>query len=116
VQECQPLRNQLIREKIDSRQVSARPCKAGDKAELDRIVADQEDDGNRGGRRFGRHRRGTASGGNDGHLTTNEIARQCRQLIVFALRPTVFHCYVVTLDVTSFIQTPAERRNAAIVR
>jgi hypothetical protein len=104
------------REKIDPRQVSARPCKAGDKAKPDWILPDQEDDGNRRGRRFGRHRRSSVSSSNDGYLTTNEIARQYRQSIVFALRPAVFDCYVVTLDITSFIQTPVERGNAVSVR
>ena len=56
VQKRQPLGSQLIREKIDARQVSARPGEAGDKTELDRVFADAEDDRDRRGRSFGRKR------------------------------------------------------------
>ena len=49
VQKCQPLRSQLIREKIDPCQVSARPGEAGDETELDGVFADAEDDRDRRG-------------------------------------------------------------------
>jgi hypothetical protein len=67
--------------------------------------------GIRGGR-LCRNGRRSSGRGNDGHLTTNEIGRQCRQSMVSALRPVVFDGYVVALDVTRFIQALVERRNA----
>ena len=57
-QEFQPLRRQLTTEKIDACQVAARPSQAGDKTKLDRVFADQENDGDRRGCRLGRQRRG----------------------------------------------------------
>ena len=56
-QQLQPLRRQLDREEVDARRVAARPVEAGDKTELDRVVADDEDDRDRRGRRLGRERR-----------------------------------------------------------
>src|SRR5262249_41650652 len=53
VQQCQSLRSQLIREKINPGQVSARPGEAGDKTHLDRVFADTKDDRDRRGRSFG---------------------------------------------------------------
>jgi len=56
VQKCQPLRSQLIREKIDPRKVSVRPGETGNQTKLDRVFADAEDDWDRRGRSFGRER------------------------------------------------------------
>jgi hypothetical protein len=50
VQKCQPLGGDLPGEKIDPRQVSARPGEAGDKTELDGVFRDAEDDRDRRGR------------------------------------------------------------------
>src|SRR6476660_799304 len=46
-QEFQPLCRQLIREKVDSRQVATRPGKARNKAKPNRVRADKADDGDR---------------------------------------------------------------------
>ena len=48
-QEFQALCRQLDREKIDPRQVSARPGEAGDQPELERVGSDEEDDRDRRG-------------------------------------------------------------------
>ena len=53
-QEFQPLCRQLSPEKIDPRQVAARPGEAGDKTKPDRVFGDGEDDGDRRGCRLGR--------------------------------------------------------------
>jgi hypothetical protein len=61
-------------QKIDPRQVSARPGEAGDKTELDRVFADAKDDRGRRGRSFG-HLGSIVAGwrGNNGHAPTHEV-------------------------------------------
>ena len=72
MQECQPLGDQLPREKIDACRVSARPREAGDKTKLDRVFADAEHDRDRRSRSFGRKRGGGAAHcGDDGHTATD---------------------------------------------
>ena len=94
----------------DARDVAARPVEAGDKAELDRVAADREDDRDRRGRRLGRKRRRRAAGRDDHrHLTANQIGRQRRQPIILALRPAVFDRDVPALDIAGFAQALAER-------
>ena len=56
-QEFQPLCHQFGREKIDARQVAARPGEARDQTEPHRVFAEDEDDGDRRGCRLGRERR-----------------------------------------------------------
>jgi hypothetical protein len=65
-QETQPLRCQLSREKIDACRVTARSGEVCDKTELDRVIANAEDDGDRRRCRSGGEcrRRGT---GRDDH-------------------------------------------------
>src|SRR5262249_34216974 len=46
-QQLQPLCGQLGTENIDTCDVAARPREAGNKTKLDRVVADEEDDGDR---------------------------------------------------------------------
>ena len=70
--------------------------------------ADREDDRNRRGRRLGRQRRCAAGRGNHGHLTANQIGRQCRQSIVLTLRPAIFDRHVAAFDIAGFAQALAE--------
>ena len=42
-----PLGHQLLDENIDARRITAGPGEAGDKTELDRVIADTEDDRDR---------------------------------------------------------------------
>ena len=110
VQKCQPLRIQLSREKIDPRQVSARPGEAGDETELDRVFADAEDDRDRRGRSFGRKRSRVAGWrGDNGHATTHEFSHERRKAIELALQPVVLHRYVLALEVAGFVEALAER-------
>src|SRR5262249_6224437 len=75
VQQPQPFGHHLGREKIDPRQVSARPGEAGDQTKLDRVVADAEDDRDRRGRGFGRERSlRETRGSNNGHAAADEVA------------------------------------------
>ena len=110
MKKCLPLRSQLVREKIDSRQVAAGPGEAGDKAELHRVVADAEDDRGGRGRSFG-HLGSIVAGwrGDDRHATTHEVRHERRKAIELALQPVVLHRYVLALEVAGFIQALAER-------
>jgi hypothetical protein len=108
---CQPLRLQLGREKIDPRQVPARPREAGDQTKLDRVFADAEDDRNRSGRSFGCTRSKVAGWrGDDGHTTTHEVSHERRKAIELALQPVVLHRHVLALDIAGFVEALAERR------
>jgi hypothetical protein len=110
VQKCQPLRSQLVREKIDSRQVSARPGEAGDKTELDGIFADAEDDRDCRGRSFGHPGSIVAGGrGNNGHAPTHKVSHERWKAIEVALQPVVLDRYVLALDVAGFVEALAER-------
>ena len=109
MQKCQPLGCQLSREKIDSRQVSAWPCEAGDETELDGVFADAEDDRDRRGRSFGGKRSSVAGWrGDNGDTTTHEVSHERRKAIEFALQPIVLHRYVLALDVARFVEALAE--------
>src|SRR5262249_8516194 len=89
---------------------AARWVLPGDKATLDGVEADAEDDRNRRGRRFSRERRGRAARrGDDGHPAAYEIGHQFRNSGKVVLCPAVFNCYVLTLDVAGFAQSFAER-------
>ena len=52
----------LAGEKIDAGRVATRPGEARDKAKLDRVVGDAEDDRDRRGRRLGGERTGVQPG------------------------------------------------------
>jgi len=42
-------------------------------------------------------------------LETDEIGGQCRQSFIVALRPAIFYCHVLSLDVASLAQSLVER-------
>jgi hypothetical protein len=110
VQKFQPLRSQLIPEKIDPRQVSTRPGDAGDKTKLDRVFADAEDDRDLCSRSFGCKRSKVAGWrGDNGDATTHEVSHEQRQAIELAFQPVVLHRYVLALDVAGFVEALAER-------
>ena len=63
-----------LEEKIDPRRVSVWPRNTGDKTQLDRVIADTEDDRDRRGRSFGRLGSIVARGRRDnGHATADEV-------------------------------------------
>ena len=88
MQQFQPLRRYLHVRLGHARDVAARPIKTGDEAKPDRVAARFEDDRNGRGRRLCRKRRRSAGRGNHGHLTMNQIGRQCRQSVVFGPPPS----------------------------
>jgi hypothetical protein len=45
---------------------------------------------------------------NHGHLTANQIGRQCGQSIELVLSPAIFDRHIAALDVASFAQALAE--------
>src|SRR5215216_4494268 len=48
-----------------------------------------------------------------GHLTANQIGRQCRQPVELALRPAAFDCKVLALDIAGFAQALVKRAETA---
>ena len=114
VQQPQPLGRNIRDEKIDAGRVAARPGKAGDKTQLDRVFADAEDDRDRRGRSFGRKRSRIAAGrGDNGDATADEVGHERRQAIVLALQPVVLHRHVLALDVAGFAEAFTERSGTA---
>ena len=113
-QKFQPFCRQLADEKIDARQVAARPGEAGDETKPDRVFGDAEDDRNRRGCCFGRERRsGPPLATMTRDLPANQVGRQLRQPIESALRPAVDDRNVLALDVAGFLQALAERVQTA---
>ena len=104
VQQLQPLRRYLHVRIGHARDIAARPVKAGDEAEPDRVGGHFEDDRNGRGRRLCRKRRRSGGRGNHGHLTMNQISHHRRQPISSTLRPAVFDRDVTAIDVTGFAQ------------
>jgi hypothetical protein len=84
-----------------------RPREAGDKAKLDRVIADAEYDRDRRGRRSCSNR--TAGRGDDGHTTADQVSDQRPQAIVLALKPVVLDRHVQAIDLAGFTKPLAER-------
>jgi len=104
------LRGHLRDEKIHAGRVAARPGKAGDETQLDRVFADAEDDRDRRGCSFGRKRGRIAAGRSDhGHATADEVGHERRQTIVSAVQPLVLHRHVLTLNVARLAEALPER-------
>jgi hypothetical protein len=109
VKQLQPFRPYLHVQGDQARDVAARPVETGDQSDLDWVGRHREDDRNRRGCRFGRHRRRRATRDNHGHLTANQIGRQCRQSVVLVVRPEVFGRHVPALDIAGFGKALVER-------
>jgi hypothetical protein len=104
-QEFQPLCHQLTTENIDTRRVAARSGEGGDKAELNRVFVDAEDDGYRRSCRLGRQRRrGTYGRGNHGDLSASQFERERRQLIIETLRRAIFDRHVLALNIAGVFE------------
>src|SRR5262249_20191543 len=105
MKERQLLRDQFGIEKIDPRQVAARPGEACDEAEPHWIVADEEEDrGCRGCRLCRQCGGGTSTHEHHGDLPANQVSHQFRHLIDFIFCPAVDDRYVVTFHVTGFCE------------
>src|SRR5262249_56031216 len=95
---------QLIREKIDPRQVSARPGEVGDQTKLDRVFADTEDDRNLRSRSFGCKRsKVTGWRSDNGHATTHEGSHESRKAFELTFQPVILHRYLLPLALTPFL-------------
>src|SRR5262249_61198876 len=89
-------------EKIDSRHIPLRPSQTLDETEPHRIFGDDEENGDRRGRRLRRHNCGDASTPNDDrHAPANQLGRQFGQLINPILCPAVEDCYIVAFHISS---------------
>src|SRR5499427_4646041 len=108
MQQVEPLCRQLTTEKVDPRQVAARPGEAGDKTEPDRVLGGNKGDRDRRGCRLGSGRRGGRTRGDYGDLSANQFGRQLRQSIVLVLGETVDDCYVLALHIADLFETQAE--------
>src|SRR5262249_61180314 len=98
------------REKIDPRQVAARPRQAGDKAEIDRVFPDAKDDRDRRGRSFGYLCSKVAGRrGDDGHATMHEVSHKRRKAIELPSQSVVLHWHILALDEARFVEALAER-------
>src|SRR5215471_15926647 len=64
--------------------------------------------GDRCGRRLGRECGRRRTGRDHGHLTTNQVGRQCRQPVILILGEAIFKRDVLTLDEACFSQAPAD--------
>jgi hypothetical protein len=112
-QEVQPLCYQFGRQEVYARHVSARPGEAGDKAEPDRVLGDDECDGDRGGCGFDGKDSSCTGYGNHGDLAANQIARERRQAIVATLRPAVFDPHVLAFDIAGILEALAKCAQSA---
>src|SRR5439155_16939460 len=111
VQEPEPLGGELVAHGVDTGDVAARSIQASDKAKLDWVQAEAEDNRNRLGCRLGRECHGRAARrSNDSHTAADEIGHQFRNSRKVVLCPAVFDCDVLTLDVAGFAQSFAESR------
>src|SRR5262245_43565284 len=69
------------------------------------------------GRRLRGHcRRGTADRNDHCNAAADQVGRQCRQPIILAVGPAVFHRHILVLDITDFLQALMNRSNIARVR
>jgi hypothetical protein len=99
------LRRQLTRKKIDTCEVAARTSEAGDKTELDRVIADNEDDRDCAGCFLDREGHSRAAHRDDHcHVAAHEFGSRSVQPIDTVFRPAVFDRDVLALDITDFLQ------------
>src|SRR5262249_35863899 len=97
-------------DKVDACQIAARPREAGDETKPDWIVGDGKDDGDRRGCSLGREGRDGAFGrGDHGNLSAHQFTGQRRQPIILAVRPAVFDCDVLALDIARLPQPLSKR-------
>src|SRR5262249_26196100 len=98
MQEFQPLRRQFTADKVDACRVAARPWDASDEPELDWVFGEDEDNGDRRGRRLGCKRRSVAACDDYRNLSANQFDRQLLQPLVLDLSPASFIGNVCCLD------------------
>ena len=77
---------------------------AGDETNFDWVIADAEDDRDRGGCRLGSQRRRRAACDDHGDPPANQFGRQLGQSIDLIIGPPVFDRDVLTLDIAGILQ------------
>lgn len=110
MEQLQPPRRYLRIGLGHTREVSARPVRAGDKANLYRVSASFENNRDGRCRRLCRKRSRRTGCGNYRDLTFHQVGRQRSQPVILAIRPTLFNRYVAAHKITSFTQTFEECR------
>src|SRR5215471_15305196 len=108
MQQVEPLCRQLTGEKVDPRQVTARPSEADDKTEPDRVLGGNKGDRDRRGCRLGSGRRGGRARGDYSDLSANQFGRQLRQSIVLVLGEAIDDCYVLALHIADLFEALAK--------
>jgi hypothetical protein len=100
---------QLGRQTGTARDIRARPVKAGDKTQYDRVTASTKNNGYGRGRCL-RHDRCTGAGSYDYRdAAADEIGCEYRQPIVLVLRKSILDHHVLALDIAGFLQTLEDR-------
>jgi hypothetical protein len=115
-QQPEPLCSEHLDQGGDPGDITAGPVVARHQADLHRVLAAREDDGDccRGG--LGRQRGRRAAGADHRDPGTHKIVRQRRQSIVLTLRPKVLDADISVLDIAGFIQAAAEGGNEMSAR
>src|SRR5262249_22480562 len=91
-----------------AREVAPRMVKARDQAELDRINAHPKDDRNCLGRCFSGKNRRRVDRGDHGHLSTNQLGSQGRQLVIVSVGPPIFDRHIPALVITGSTEAATE--------
>src|SRR5262249_20924159 len=78
VQQCESLGPEFADERVDARQVAARPIETGNKAELDGVSADAEHDWDAAGRSLSRESTRNSDCDDHTHLKLDQISNQRR--------------------------------------
>ena len=100
--ELNPFRRNFSGHLRHARDITPGSTQTRDQSELDWVAASGENNRNR--RSYGlRHEvSGGAGRGNDRNSVADKIADQCWQVIILALRPTIFDGDILTFDITGF--------------
>ena len=107
MQQLYSFRAELVGEEGHARQIAARPIEAGHEPACDRVLADNEHNGNGVGSGFGRlHRRSVA----DDHLrlAAHQISRQGRKSVQLIVGPALLDGDVLTFDKPGLFETLAQ--------
>ena len=98
-----------VLKRYDTRQIAARPGETRDETELDRVFADQKNDGDRRGRSLGRQRQiRTSKCGDHSDRPADQFRRQRRQPSWLTLGPAVIDCDVLAFDISGLFEALAK--------
>src|SRR5262245_51191170 len=112
VQERKPLRPELHANVVDSGRIAARSIETGNEADLHRVRADDENDGNCRRCRFcGECRRSAYRRHDHSHTSLDQIGSQCRKGLIASFGPTIVDRRILAVDVSGFVQSFVKRRD-----